>query len=373
MAILDSSVEAEFPFKLNFRLSARSDAPITDIRLHYTVDRESYAQVTSEASIEFMPDTTLDVQWDWDMRRTGGIPPGTGLEYWWTVQDAGGAKVESAPTRVYFDDNCYSWNSLTRDKVTIYWYEGNQAFAEELMSAAEQALEHLSEATGAYPLEPVRLYIYKSSQDLQGAMIFPQEWTGGVTFTRYGIIAIGIAPNELSWGRRTISHELTHLVVHQMTASPYGDLPVWLTEGLAMYNEGILEAGYVNLLKGAINRDSLLSVRSLSSPFSANPEESYLAYAQSYSLVEFLATTYGQGKMLELLTTFSQGNSYDAALGKVYGFNMDGLNSLWREYAAKRFGETRQTTAMPPSPVEVLRLVSRLLLDSELTAQRVGI
>ena len=36
--------------------------------------------------------------------------------------------------------------------------------------------------------------------------------------------------------------------------------------------------------------------------------------------------------MLELLKTFKQGSSYDGALGKVYGFDMDGLDSLWRDY-----------------------------------------
>jgi hypothetical protein len=36
--------------------------------------------------------------------------------------------------------------------------------------------------------------------------------------------------------------------------------------------------------------------------------------------------------MLELLNTFKQGSSYDGALEQVYGFNMDGLDKMWREY-----------------------------------------
>ena len=39
LAILDSSAQAEFPSKLNFSLSAKSDVNITDIRLRYMVDR----------------------------------------------------------------------------------------------------------------------------------------------------------------------------------------------------------------------------------------------------------------------------------------------------------------------------------------------
>ena len=332
LTILDSSAQVEFPAKLGFNLSAESDVNIADIRLHYIVDRESYAQVTSEVYIEFVPDTIIDVQWTWDMRKTGGLPPGSSVEYWWTVEDAKGDKTATTPVRVWFDDNRYSWQSLTEGKVTIYWYDGEQSFAEEIMLAAQQALVRLVEDTGAYLEKPVKMYIYSSAQDLQGAMIFPQEWTGGVAFTRYGIIAIGIAPKNLSWGKRAIAHELAHLVIHQMTFNPYGDLPTWLDEGLAMYAEGAPEPGYTDFLNKAIAEGSLISVRSLSSPFSAYAEEAVLSYAQSYSLVEFLISNYGQGKMLELLNTFRQGSSYDGALDNVYGFDMDGLDSLWRDH-----------------------------------------
>ncbi len=49
--VLDSSVEVEFPLQLSFNLSVESDVSITDIRLHYTVDQQSFAQVTSEVYI----------------------------------------------------------------------------------------------------------------------------------------------------------------------------------------------------------------------------------------------------------------------------------------------------------------------------------
>ncbi|MBI2979567.1 MAG: peptidase MA domain-containing protein, partial [Chloroflexi bacterium] len=349
LTVTKTSVEAGFPLKLNFNLSAKSDANITDIRLHYTVDHDSYAQVVSEAFIEFAPATTVDIQWTWDMRRTGGLPPGTNVEYWWTVKDASGGITDTAPVRLQFDDNRYPWKSLTKDKVTIYWYQGEPSFAQEVMLASQQALARLTEDTGAYLKKPVKIYIYNSSRDLQGAMVFPREWTGGVTYSRYGIIAIGIAPNNLSWGRRAIAHELTHLVVHQMTFNPYGDLPTWLNEGLAMYAEGELEPDYTSLLTKAIADKSLISVRSLASPFSAYAGEASLAYAQSYSLVAFLVSSYGQDEMLALLNTFSEGSGYDGALTKIYGFDMDGLNTLWRDYAIKQYQPAGTKTAMSPA------------------------
>lgn len=337
LAVTDSWAEAEFPYRLNFALSAQSDVDITDIRLCYTMDRAGFAEVISEVYIEFIPATTVDVGWALEMVKTGGLPPGSSVEYWWKVADDSGDKVETSPAQVQFDDVRYDWRSLTEGKVTLYWYSGNDAFAQELMATAQQAMARLAEDTGAELERPARLYIYADSGDLQGAMIYPQEWTGGVAFTRYGTMAIGISPNNISWGKDAIAHELTHLVIHQITLNPYNSLPVWLDEGLAMRSEGLLEPQFSTALAGAIAGGSLISVQSLSSPFSAFSGEAVLSYAQSHSLVEYLIASYGQAKMSELLTIFREGSGYDDALEEVYGFDMDGLDSRWRDYVTDKY------------------------------------
>ncbi len=344
-AITATSAEAEYPFLLHFNLSAESEADITDIRLNYSLERDSYARVTSEVYIEFLPDTVVDIGWTWDMRRTGGLPPGVSLEYWWTVEDASGSLTETTHERIQFDDNRHDWQGLTEGKITIYWYEGGRSFAEDLMSATGLALDRLTAETGAFLKKAVKLYIYANADDLRGAMIFPQEWTGGVAYTGYGIIVIGIEPDNLAWGEKAIAHELTHLVVHQMTYNPYTGLPTWLNEGLAMYNEGELPQGFADYLDSAIAEDNLISVRSLSSPFSAFAEEAFLSYAQSHSVVKYLIQTYGQDKMLALLNTFSRGSGYDETLESVYGFDMDGLNTLWQDYVITNYRESGADTA----------------------------
>jgi len=365
------SAEAEFPSELNFRLSAESDAYITDIRLHYTVDRESYAQVTSEVYIEFVPANTVEIEWSLEMVKIGGLPPGSVVEYWWTVENVNGNRVKTPQVQVRFDDSRYSWHSLTEGEVTIYWYEGEMSFAEEIMLAAQQALVRLAEDTGAYLKQPVKIYVYANARDLLNALIFPQEWTGGVAFIRHGIIAIGIAPNNLSWGKRATAHELTHLVNHQMTFNPYSGMPVWLDEGLAMYSEGELLPHFKSWLDWAVAEDDLISVRSLASPFSAYAEQSYLAYAQSYGLVEFLIASYGQDRMLRLLNTLGEGSTYDGALDRVYGFDMDGLDILWREYINRQYQEVEVTaTSMSSALAQILnRLASSLLPGLPMTAQ----
>jgi hypothetical protein len=219
----------------------------------------------------------------------------------------------------------------------------------------------LTQDIGAYPERPIKIYIYASDDDLKGAMIFPQEWTGGVAFPAFSTIAIGISSGELDWGRRALLHELTHLVVHQATFSPYGQLPLWLDEGLATYNEGELDPFLSSYLEEAISKDELISVRSLCSPFSAYAEKAYLSYAQSYSLVEYLLDNYGQENMLVLLAILREGSTYDEALTEVYGFDIDGLDTRWRaaliSYAANA-GEDGESGI---SEIAVLAIIAAAL------------
>ncbi len=333
ITVLDSSVETDFPTVLTFSLEAESHVDIVDARLHYQVDKMNYAQVTSEAWADFVPETRVKTSWTWDMRKAS-LPPGASVTYWWTVEDAEGNSVETPHAVLSFDDDRYDWRSLANGALTLFWYEGDDSFARELMTACEEGLSRLTREVGTYPEKPIQVYVYASASDLQGAMIFPQEWTGGTAFTEFGIVAIGISPDHIDWGRRAMVHELTHLVVHQATFSPYGELPTWLDEGLAMYNEGELSPSFQAWLDRAISDGRLISVRSLCSPFSAEPEKAYLSYAQSYSLVAYLLDSYGRDRMLSLLNVLKGGSSYDGAMTQVFGFDMDELDRRWREESA---------------------------------------
>jgi hypothetical protein len=334
ITVIASDVDVDFPNQAVFTLEAESYTDIVDARLYYQVDRMNYVEVTSEGWADFTPASKVEADWVWDMRNSS-LPPGAEVIYWWMIEDADGNKFETSPKIMHFDDQRYSWQSLNSTipqggEISLFWYDGDATFSRELMDTCEEGLARLTQDIGTYPERPINIYIYASDDDLKGAMIFPQEWTGGVAFTAFSTIAIGIAPSELDWGRGALVHELTHLVVHQATFSPYGQLPLWLDEGLAMYNEGELDPVLRSYLEDAISKDELISVRSLCSPFSAYSEKASLSYAQSYSLVEYLLDNYGQDSMLDLLAILKEGSTYDEALIEVYGFDIDGLDARWR-------------------------------------------
>jgi hypothetical protein len=332
ISLIDSSAQIYFPSALVFNIEAQSRNDIVKLRLHYQVDRMNYAPTTDEGWPEFTLAPKVKAKWVWDMRK-GSLPVGATVTYWWTIEDSTGDSLTTPSQKIRFDDLRYDWKKVTSGQISLFWYKGNQSYVNQLIAGCQQALDRLAQDTGVYLTQPVSLYIYASSEDLLGAMVFPREWTGGVAYTEYGIIAIGIPPNELDWGIGALAHELGHMVTHQITFSPYGEiLPTWLDEGLAMYAEGKPDPYLESILKKAIAQHNLISVHSLASPFSALPMEAYISYAESQSLVEFLIHNYGRDKMLSLLNLFKEGHTYDDALTQVYGFDQDGLDASWQKY-----------------------------------------
>jgi hypothetical protein len=329
ITVNNAKVTLNFPLSMSFSSQIKSNVNITDIRLRYQVDQMSFADVTSEGFVDFSLSNNVSANYDLDMRRFGGFPPGTTMHYWWAVKDDNQSFLETVPVTYQITDNRYNWKNLTKGEVNLYWYQGDNTFAQALMDTAQSSLTKLAKDTGAIPNKTINIFIYASSQDLQGSMIYSNEWTGGVSFTQYNIITIGINPSNLTWGKSAMTHELTHNVIGQVVFNPYNDLPVWLNEGLAMYSQGSMTSQFTAPLANAIRDNKLISVKMIASPFSALSEKANLSYAESYTLVDFILQKYGSQKMSDLLQAFKTGNTFDGAFTQVLGFDMNGLNQLW--------------------------------------------
>ncbi|MBI2873071.1 MAG: hypothetical protein HYY00_07800 [Chloroflexi bacterium] len=354
--VLGASVTADFPNTITFRISARSQTEITRASLLYRVSRPQCARVVSVAQPEFRPSRTLNTQWEWQLRETGGLPVGASVLFHWAVRDAAGNVAETLEEEYVHRDPRFDWRQVQGDGVTLNWYRGDEAFARTLLDSAVQALERLNAATGASARGPLRAFIYGDTTALQAALVFPQEWTGGVAFTDFGIVAIAVPPSNLEWGQRAMVHEVTHLAVSDATFNCYVSIPAWLNEGLATYNEGPAQERYESVLRAAVAKDSLLTLRSIEGDFPSDPEKALLAYAQSRSVVAFLLDGYGPGAMQKLLAAFREGSPTDAALQAAYGFDEDGLERRWRQHLGLPVEASTPlgTPALPREPLPTL-------------------
>lgn len=346
--VTQNNVEMSFPETATFSATISSSAEIVSVVLEYGNEQQTCGEVIAKAFPEFTPGTTVNAQWTWEMRQSGSLPPGAQIWWRWRITDASGLETVSETKTVTWLDDIHNWKTITEGDINFHWYSGGDAFARDLLNAAQNGLKFNETQSGLTTEEPIDLYIYANTTDMQDAMLYEPSWTGGRAYPDYNIVVIGISPNDLEWGRDTIVHELTHVLVGHLTFSCLGDVPTWLNEGLAVFSEGQLDPSSQQQLDGAIRNDELLSLRSLSVGFSEVPDKAFLSYSQSYSVVKFLIETHGQDKMTSLLTLLRDGNTTDAALQQTYGFDIDGLEDAWRAaVGAQPRPVYAQPTAMP--------------------------
>lgn len=320
----------DFPNTITFRAQFESDAEIQSVVLEYGNAQLTCGEVVAKAFPQFTPGKSTAVEWTWDMRQSGSIPPGANIWWRWRITDANGRETVTSTENVTWLDSTYQWKTLSDRDLRIHWYKGNESFAREILSAARGGLALNEQSAGLKPDGVIDIYIYGDYDALRSAVLYAPSWTGGQAFPDFNIVIIGIAPNNLEWGKAATVHELTHVLVGHLTFSCLGDVPTWLNEGLAVYSEGGLDSTSQRHLDQAIRQDTLLTVRSLSGGFSEVADKANLSYSQSYSIVKFLVETYSQPKMNELLLTLRDGTPIDEALQKVYGFDVEGLEDAWR-------------------------------------------
>ncbi len=358
--VTDDKATLTFPESVTFRATLTAPARIETVILEYGAEQQTCGEVVAKAFPQFTPAARVSVEWTWDMRQSGSLPPGATLWWRWHVTDADGQEYTTPTQTVLWLDDVHDWQTISGDGVNLHYYFGGQDFARELHQAAVEALNRLKQDVGVQPEKAVEIYIYASSSDMRAAVLYEPGWAGGQAYPEHNIVIIGIAPEELDWGKRTEAHELTHVLVGHRTFSCLGSLPTWLNEGLAMYGEGGLEAYQQTLLDQAIAEDTLISLRALTGGFSEEGTRANLSYAQSYSVVNFLIRQYGKTKMDAFLTRLSQGQTTDEALQAVYGFDQDGLEDAWRQAigARSRAGGAQPTPRPTPTMVPTIAPIS---------------
>ena len=324
-----SNVSLHLPDSISFHLQGRGERPIQFVDLEFGSDATFSCASSSYRSARTTLEGNKDVAVtkEWDMRRTGSVPPGAVVWWRWRVVDYIGQEFLSPRKEVIYNDARFDWRMHTSDNITFYWYAGGNSFGRRLADSVRDDLASLE--LGRELTAPVKAFVYKSADDLRGAVLFPQSWTGGLAFTTHNILLITVDPEEFDTDISGMIHELAHLLVSDLTFNCFGDLPTWLEEGLAMYAEGDLTDYQRISLEAAIASDDLISLRSLNSSFPADHSGAHLSYAQSWSLVDYLITAYGWPKMQSLLDMFAEGATYEQAIKRVYRMDLGELQAAW--------------------------------------------
>lgn len=228
-----------------------------------------------------------------------------------------------------------SWQSLQSQHFVVHFTEADKKIAHRAIQIAEESYQTITADIGFIPEEPTTIFIFPSRREFEREGI--QEWAvGQASVGRGNIIRIQSPRSNLRITlEKTIRHELTHIVLGVVFKK--GHLPVWLNEGLAMY-EG-KEWQLMNNMKigEAYLTNKLFPLSSLIYAFPEDKYQAQLAYAQSFDIFLFMMNEYGRDKIIGLIKELSQGTNLNLAFKKSLGVNLFELEVAWQASLKKRF------------------------------------
>jgi hypothetical protein len=327
-----SEAEVNFPRGVSFRLEAESAAGIRDVQLQVHTPGRRYGAAVRNVRPSFSPGQAVSASWTWP-RFGNALPPGTVITYRWRITDDEGYVTETEQASVRVQDGRYTWRELSEGSFTVRWYRGDDRFGRDLLAAVREGAERLTRLQGVDLHYPLTIHVYGSQRELYEAVPGVPGWIGGIAIPEFDTVIVGFEPGNLAWGRRALTHEMTHQLVYQMTAHPTlgSRVPTWLNEGLAVVAEGDTERANRRLVDDAVDDDVLPTLRNLASPFSGRDGHlAGLAYAAAENAVRFMLDEYGADAMRVMLRGLGDGLSPEEAAQRAYGRSLDAIEDAWR-------------------------------------------
>jgi len=328
---INTSADANFPDAMNFHLEVDSGTPIETVELYW---RAAESPQLSAAYPEIEPNTSVQVDHEVDLS-VNYLPPSLDIVYFWRVIDSAGGVSESPEETLFYMDESQDWKMLTEGPVTFYWFDGNDAFAQDVVGTANRTITRLGNRFGISGDEPIRIVAYGDDDAFSdGLPPNSAEWVGGQAYPGLNVIFAVLEPGRGAEEetRRMIPHEVSHLLLEQATENPFNSPPNWLDEGLAVYNQETEDFRFDDLLDDAVDDGRLTPVRALNSSFPLDDEAALLSYAESASIVTYIIEELGDSEMRELIAIFRDEVSYDAAVEGELGMTIEELDAGWQAW-----------------------------------------
>ncbi len=330
ITVEETAVTYTFGQQAVFSIQATASTDITALYLYIQSAGNERVEVTS---VPVVPSPSVRATFTRDLRLFPFPPFGT-VHWWWEVRDAGGHQLTTPTSTFRYEDNRWDWFSRTAGPITVYSPVDDPPYMQAALDIATASLERISRSLNTPTPEKVDIYLYPSLADLQAALrMAGREWMGGQARPELGAILAAVPHDDgyMAQMEREIPHELTHLLVyHLMGPNGYSYVPAWLNEGLATANEAHPDPHLDSLLERARNEGRLIPLRNLCPPFSTDPAEALLAYAESGSLVRYIRRQYGDSGIRSLLLAYADGADCEAGVQRAFHVTLDQLERAWR-------------------------------------------
>ncbi len=230
----------------------------------------------------------------------------------------------------------------------LYWPQHDD-LARLARETGEQALGRLRRLLNAKPAGRIDVYIVRSQaefEELAGAK--QSTWVVGLALLgRRTILLKPVGPQRLP---KLLAHELAHIMLDVSMGPAARSIPRWLHEGIAQYAAHQWGRAQARTVARAALGNKLLTLDELDAAFAGKEDQVDLAYAESYTLVSYLASLRPGLGIAPLLDEIKKGRDVRTALGRAYRMPVSEIEQEWLEQTRTGY---LSATLPPPSQMIV--------------------
>jgi hypothetical protein len=139
------------------------------------------------------------------------------------------------------------------------------------------------------------------------------------------------------WLNEVLPHEISHLYFYQVTRASDAWPPLWLDEGLAVYNEFGDHEYEDEIVRTAVLQDRLTPLLWLREDFVGEDHEVDLAYAESYYVALYILDVYGEGSLSQLLSAYNRDKDHDEAFMIAFNQSLSQFEQDWETWIKTKF------------------------------------
>lgn len=231
------------------------------------------------------------------------------------------------------------WNKYDTRYFIIYYKNAPVDFVKNVAETAGELYSDIAQTIGftrynSWSYEDrAKIYIY---DDRESYKVHAKnlEWSGGMAVvSRKEIITYAAA---VGFFDSTLPHELGHIIFREFIG--YNRVPLWLDEGVAMYQEKAKRWGANKAVLQAIQKGKFIPLNGLNADnlraVANNEEMINIFYAEAASIVYYMIVELGEARFENFCRRLSDGVSFEEALEASYGrfHNVDQLNDAWVDF-----------------------------------------
>ena len=319
-----------FPDSIDLQANVQ-DAAGTINQAHIVLTFNPDGETETHAATINHQGNTFVVSWQEDTNHGHFLPAGVQVDYYWELNDSAGHSLTDTQQQLTTVDNRFTWQHLTQGMLQVNWYNRPVSFGRSVLNKASTSIQHISSTLGGGLDQPINLWIYATDTDFHGSLApGSYEWVGGEAMPALHEASIVVVDYNDETLSRDMPHELTHLVFHELIAQGITP-PTWFDEGLAVYNQDFREPQLEARWEKGLATHTLIRLNDVSMGFPANADQAYLAYAQSYNLIDYMYRTFGAPKMKQLIKLMDNPQqTFDQDLSQALGIDQTHLENQWR-------------------------------------------